>query len=80
MRAIKAILIRNLTNFTRDRTRFFFTIFMAVFFLFIFSFVMKSAAIGVANPMNYLISGIIISSRMYTGGTKCYGRIFLSFS
>lgn len=60
MRAIKAILVRNLTNLFRDRTRFFFTIFMSVFFLFIFSFVMKSTAIGVEQPMNYLISGIII--------------------
>lgn len=60
MRAIKAILIRNLTNFSRDRMRFFFTIFMSVFFLFIFSFVMKSTAAGIEQPMNYLISGIII--------------------
>lgn len=60
MRAIKAILLRNLTNFVRDKMRFFFTIFMSVFFLFIFSFVMKSAATGIENPMNYLISGIII--------------------
>ncbi len=60
MRAIKAILIRNLTNFSRDKMRFFFTIFMSVFFLFIFSFVMKSTATGIDQPMNYLISGIII--------------------
>lgn len=60
MRAIKAILVRNLTNLFRDKTRFFFTIFMSVFFLFIFSFVMKSAATGLDQPMNYLISGIII--------------------
>ncbi len=66
MRAIKAIFMRNLINFYRDRTRFFFTIFMAVFFLFIFSFVMKAAAIGMANPMNYLISGIIIMSVFQT--------------
>jgi ABC-2 type transport system permease protein len=33
---------------------------MPVFFLFIFSFVMKSSTIGVAQPLNYLISGIII--------------------
>jgi ABC-2 type transport system permease protein len=66
MRAIKAIFIRNLTNFIRDRTRFIFTIFMAVVFLFIFSFVMKSAAIGVASPMNYLISGVIIMSVFQT--------------
>lgn len=60
MRAIKAILIRNLINFTRDRMRLFFTLFMSVIFLFIFSFVMKSPASGLDHPMNYLISGIII--------------------
>lgn len=64
MRAIKAILIRNLTNFSRDRMRLFFTLFMSVFFLFIFSFVMKATAGdpagGITHPMNYLISGIII--------------------
>jgi ABC-2 type transport system permease protein len=60
MRAIKAILIRNLTNFTRDKMRVVFTLFMSIIFLFVFSFVMKSAAKGIAQPMNYLISGIII--------------------
>ena len=60
MRAVKAILSRNLINFTRDKMRLFFTIFMSVFFLFIFSFVMKTAAIGIESPMNYLISGVII--------------------
>lgn len=60
MRAINAILIRNLTNFIRDRVRLFFTVFMSVVFLFIFSFVMKSSTAGIANPTNYLISGIII--------------------
>jgi ABC-2 type transport system permease protein len=60
MRAINAILIRNLTNFIRDRVRMFFTVFMSVVFLFIFSFVMKSSTTGISNPTNYLISGIII--------------------
>lgn len=60
MRGIKAILVRNLTNFSRDRMRFFFTIFMSVFFLFIFSFVMNSTVNSFDQPMNYLISGIII--------------------
>lgn len=60
MRAIKAILIRNVTNFTRDKLRLFFTLLMSVFFLFIFSFVMKSVTNGIDQPMNYLISGIII--------------------
>jgi ABC-2 type transport system permease protein len=60
MRAIRAILERNLIKFFRDKTRFFFTLFMSGFLLFTFSFVMKSAVAGLAHPMNYLISGIVI--------------------
>lgn len=60
MRGIKAILKRNLTNFSRNKMQLVFAIFMPVFFLFIFSFVMKSSASGVEQPINYLISGIII--------------------
>jgi ABC-2 type transport system permease protein len=60
MRGIKAILKRNLTNFMRNKPQLAFSIFMPVFFLFIFSFVMKSTTTGVAQPLNYLISGIII--------------------
>ncbi|MDF2984986.1 MAG: ABC-type polysaccharide/polyol phosphate export system, permease component [Eubacterium sp.] len=60
MRGIKAILNRNLTNFIRNKMQLAFAIFMPVFFLFIFSFVMKSSATGVDQPINYLISGIII--------------------
>jgi ABC-2 type transport system permease protein len=66
MRAIKAILMRNLIKFFRDRMRFFFTLFMSAFFLFVFSFVMKSAAVGLDHPMNYLISGIIIMTVFQT--------------
>lgn len=60
MRGIKAILKRNLTNFMRNKLGLAFSIFMPVFFLFIFSFVMKSASTGVEQPLNYLIAGIII--------------------
>ncbi len=60
MRGIKAILKRNLTNFLRNKMQLAFALIMPVFFLFIFSFVMKSAATGVDQPINYLISGIII--------------------
>jgi len=66
MRAIVAILKRNLTNFIRDKMRLIFSIFMSVFLLFVFSFVMKGASAGIANPMNYLISGIIIMSVFQT--------------
>ena len=43
MRAILAILVRNLIKLLRDKMRFFFTLFMSGFLLFTFSFVMKSA-------------------------------------
>ena len=60
MRAIQAILARNLIKFFRDKMRFFFTLFIGGFLLFTFSFVMKSAVAGMAHPLNYLISGIVI--------------------
>lgn len=66
MRAIVAIVKRNLTNFIRDKLRLIFSIFMSVFLLFIFSFVMKGASTGIENPMNYLISGIIIMTVFQT--------------
>ena len=66
MRAIRAILARNLIKFFRDKMRFFFTLFMSGFLLFTFSFVMKSAVAGVAHPMSYLVSGIIIMTVFQT--------------
>jgi len=57
-----AILKRNLTNFVRDKMKLIFSIFMSVFLLFVFSFAMKGSIAGIANPMNYLISGVIIMS------------------
>jgi ABC-2 type transport system permease protein len=66
MRAIRAILVRNLLKFFRDKMRFFFTLFMSGFFLFTFSFVMQSAATGIAHPMNYLIAGIVIMTVFQT--------------
>ena len=66
MRAIQAILARNLIKFFRDKMRFFSTLFMTGFLLFTFSFVMKSAVAGLAHPMNYLISGIVIMTVFHT--------------
>jgi ABC-2 type transport system permease protein len=60
MRGIIAIYKRNMTNFIRDKIRMVLTIFMSVFFLFIFSFAMKGSGFGVTQSLNYLISGIII--------------------
>ena len=60
IRPIKAILLRNLIKLGRDKMKLFMNLFMSGLLLFIFSFVMKSAALGLDHPMNYLISGIII--------------------
>ncbi|MFZ4620300.1 MAG: ABC transporter permease [Bacteroidota bacterium] len=66
IRPIKAIIMRNLMKFVRDRMRFFFTILMSGLFLFVFSFATKSIGIALAHPMNYLISGIIIMTVFQT--------------
>jgi len=75
MRTIKAILVRNLTNFTRDRMKLIFTFVMTFFFLFIFSFAMKSAPGGLREPMNYLLSGIIIMTVFQTALNNSMGII-----
>jgi len=66
IRPIKAILVRNLIKFSRDKMRLFFTLFMSGLFLFIFSFVTRATVTGLAHPMNYLISGIIIMTVFQT--------------
>jgi len=66
IRPIRAILMRNLIKFSRDRMRLIFTLFMSGIFLFIFSFVTRSTAAGLDHPMNYLISGIIIMTVFQT--------------
>lgn len=60
IRPVVSILKRNLLKLQRDRMKLIGNLFMSGLFLFIFSFVMKSTAPGMAHPMNYLISGIII--------------------
>jgi ABC-2 type transport system permease protein len=66
MSKIFAIFKRNMLNFVSDRTRLIFSLIMPLFFLFIFSFVMNSAMSGMTQPMNYLISGIIIMTVFQT--------------
>lgn len=61
MRKALAILHRNLLNFSRDKIRMVASFVMSFFFLFVFSFVMKSSvASQIMQPMNYLICGVII--------------------
>ncbi|HEX2869533.1 MAG TPA: ABC transporter permease [Ignavibacteriales bacterium] len=66
IRPIKAIVLRNLIKLSRDKMRLFFTLFMSGLFLFIFSFVTRSAVAGLEHPMNYLISGIVIMTVFQT--------------
>lgn len=66
MNVVGAILQKNLLNFIRDKGRLLGSIIMALFFLFIFSFVMKSSMSGLEQPMNYLISGVIIMTVFQT--------------
>lgn len=66
MAKVFAILKRNMLNFVNDRVRLIFSLIMPLFFLFIFSFVMNSAMSGMTQPMNYLISGIIIMTVFQT--------------
>jgi ABC-2 type transport system permease protein len=66
IRPIRALVVRNLIKFSRDRMRLVFTLFMSGTFLFIFSFIAKSASAGLEHPMNYLISGIIIMTVFQT--------------
>lgn len=75
MRAILAILVRNLTGFSRDRIRLIMTLVMPFFFLFIFSFVMKSAPGGLMQPTNYLLAGIIIMTVFQTALNNSMGII-----
>lgn len=60
MRGIRAIFLRNITNFLRDKMSVVFSLIMSLFFLFVFSFAVKGAGAGIDRPMNYLIAGIII--------------------
>lgn len=61
MKKTIAIFQRNLLNFSRDKVRMIASFVMSFFFLFVFSFVMKSSAVGrISQPMNYLICGVII--------------------
>lgn len=66
MGVVGAILQKNLLNFIRDRGRLLGSLIMSFFFLFIFSFVMKSSVSGLEQPMNYLISGVIIMTVFQT--------------
>ena len=73
IRSIKAIIMRNLMKFVRDKIRLFSTLLMSGLFLFIFSFATKSIGITLAHPMNYLISGIIIMTVFQTSLNNSMG-------
>jgi ABC-2 type transport system permease protein len=75
MRAIKSVLLRSLASFTGDKIRLVFTFITPFFFMFIFSFTMKSAPAGLMQPMNYLLSGIIIMTVFQTALNNSMGII-----
>lgn len=58
MRAVSAILKRNLLRLIRDRGRVVGTIVMPIFMMFICSFVVNSPSTGIHSPINYLIVGV----------------------
>jgi len=60
MRGLFAVFSRNIVNFFRDRLRVIFSLVMSLFFMFVFSFVMKGSMSGIAQPMAYLVAGIVI--------------------
>jgi hypothetical protein len=73
MRAIQAILARNLIKFFRDKMRFFFTLFMGGFLLFTFSFViMKTVAGKCRGVVCHLFLGM--EPEIAVGGTVNDGR------
>ena len=58
MRAVNAILKRNLLRLIRDRGRVVGTIVMPIFMMFVCSFVVNSPSVGIRSPINYLIVGV----------------------
>lgn len=61
MRAIVAIIRKNLTGFARDKVRLFMSLVMPLFMLFACSFIMSSSATNIDSPINYLIAGVDIT-------------------
>lgn len=63
---VATIVVRNLLRFSRDRMRLFMTLFMSGLFLFVFSFVARSAGAGIDRPMNYLVAGVVVMTVFQT--------------
>lgn len=61
MRTIIAIMRRNIVSFLKDRMRLILTLLMPAFMVFIASFFMWSGTVDVTSPMNYLVSGVVLS-------------------
>lgn len=61
MRTIIAIMRRNIVSFLKDRMRLILTLLMPAFMVFIASFFMRSGTVDVTSPMNYLVSGVVLS-------------------
>lgn len=61
MRAIQAMIRKNLTGFVRDRARLFMSLIMPFFMAFTCSFLLKASASGIESPVNYLMAGIVMA-------------------
>ncbi|MDO4265345.1 MAG: ABC transporter permease [Eubacteriales bacterium] len=61
MRAVYAIIKKNLVSFARDKARIFMTLIMPLFMLFSCSFLMNSSVVDIDSPFNYLIAGVVIT-------------------
>ena len=61
MRTIIAIMRRNIGSFLQDKMRLILTLLMPAFMVFTASFFMRSGTVDVTSPMNYLVSGVVLS-------------------
>lgn len=64
MRIIHALWLRNLKIFVRNRIQLIFTVIMPFFFLYVFSAIFKSEFI--ADPVSYMLAGIVITNVFQT--------------
>lgn len=66
MNPVLAIVERNLKNYVRNKGQLLGSLFMSFFMLVMFSFLMKSQMGNLDQPMNYLLSGVVIMTVFQT--------------
>lgn len=65
-RAVVALVHRNLLKFARDRMRLFLSLLMSGIMLFVFSYATRSATAGIAQPLSYLMAGVVLMTVFQT--------------